>query len=105
LKWAVSVAGWFATGLPSTFLHFGFPAAAVLFYDLFDLASFKLRSVAPAGASSSGSGGDSGATAAAGTAAAGGETSEGDEEAHWEAVAAVVEQLEEQLGPQEQFFR
>lgn len=62
----------------------------MLFYDLFDLASFKLRSVDAAR-------GEAGGQAE--------QAEQGDEVAEWEAVEAEVQRLEAALGPQEGFFR
>lgn len=56
------------------------PAAAVLFYDLFDLQTFQTRLAAPAGAAA-------------------------EAEPDWEAIEAAVQQLEASLGPGEQFTR
>ncbi|KAL4421162.1 hypothetical protein ABPG77_000797 [Micractinium sp. CCAP 211/92] len=77
-------------------LFFGFAPrdnpndSAVIFYDLFDLASFKLRSV------------DAAQGAAGGQAE---QAEQGDEVAEWDAVAAEVQRLEAAVGPQEGFFR
>ena len=74
----------------------------MLFYDLFQLTTFKLRSVVAAaaaagGASSSGSSSGSGSNAST--------EEQGWTEEAWEEVEATVRQLEAQLGPREQFVR
>jgi hypothetical protein len=65
----------------------------VLFYDLLQLITFKLRSVAAAAGGASSSSG-SGST-----------NEQGWTEEAWEEVEATVRQLEAQLGPREQFVR
>ena len=80
--------------MPPNLALFTSHPAAVLFYDLFQLTTFKLRSVAAAaagGASSSSSGGST--------------EEQGSTEEAWEEVEATVRQLEAQLGPREQFVR
>lgn len=68
----------------------------MLFYDLFDLASFKLRSVDASMSEPAGQAGQAGQAEPAQL---------GSEEAEWEAVAAEVQRLEAEVGPQEGFFR
>ena len=87
--------------------------AAVLFYDLFDLSSFKLRCDDSNGSSGSGSGGSragsgSGGEQPSSAAAAAAAAQASDQEAtdaEWERAAALVGWLEEELGPQQAFFR